>query len=215
MSEDRAQRAAKNTKWIVAGVLAVAAGAIGFLALGSRAVAAGKEEKVMKVPLTFSGGHETDRRDGGRPVVLIAAALGVKPEVFREAFRGVTPARNGRPTGEQARANKAALMKVLRPYGITNERLDEVSNYYRYRPQDGELWKATPAEGYAVVENGRVTKLVVTEPGSGYSSPPEVTAEGLGGVRLRVTLRFGKELKTNGAVAAVEVERPAADRPER
>ena len=47
----------------------------------------------MKVPLTFSGGLDTDPQDHGRPVVLVAAGLGVKPEVFREAFRGVTPAR--------------------------------------------------------------------------------------------------------------------------
>src|SRR5581483_6178092 len=47
-------------------------------------------------PVVFSAGHETDPRDGGRPVALIAAALGVKPEVFRAAFRGVTLARDGR-----------------------------------------------------------------------------------------------------------------------
>src|SRR5436190_8396245 len=92
-------------------------------------------EDVIKVPVTFSGGHDTDPQDRGRPVVLVAAALGVKPEVFREAFRGVTPARGGKPTPEQARSNKEALLKVLKPYGITNERLDEVSDYYRYRPE--------------------------------------------------------------------------------
>jgi hypothetical protein len=83
-----------------------------------------------KVPVTFSGGHETDPKDHGRPVVLVAAALEVKPEVFREAFSGVTPARGGKPSQEEARRNKAALMKVLKPHGVTNERLDEVSNYY-------------------------------------------------------------------------------------
>ncbi len=45
-----------------------------------------------KIPVTFSGGHETDPKDHGRPVVLVAAALNVKPEVFRKAFSGVTPA---------------------------------------------------------------------------------------------------------------------------
>src|SRR5215218_7061953 len=77
-----------------------------------------------QLPITFSGGHETDPRDHGRPVVLVAAALGVTPDVFRTAFRGVTPARNGRPSPQQARSNKDALMRVLKPYGITNERLD-------------------------------------------------------------------------------------------
>jgi hypothetical protein len=130
-----------------------------------------------RVPVTFSGGHETDPRDGGRPVVRVAAALGVKPEVFREAFRGVTPARDGRPS-PQARRNKAALMKVLAPHGVTNERLDEVSDYYRYRPQRCELWKSTPARAYAVVADGKARSVVVTDPGSGYSSPPAATVRG-------------------------------------
>jgi len=69
-----------------------------------------------KVPVTFSGGHDTDPKDHGRPVVLVAAGLGVKPEVFRKAFSGVTPARGRGPTGEEARRNKEALMKVLGPY---------------------------------------------------------------------------------------------------
>ncbi len=55
------------------------------------AAAGAKAER--KVPVTFSGGHGTDPRDYGRPVVLIAAALKVKPEVFRKAFSGVRPAR--------------------------------------------------------------------------------------------------------------------------
>src|SRR5437588_9768871 len=65
------------------------------------------------VPVNFSGGHETDQRDGGRPVVLIAAGLGVKPEVFRDAFSRVRPARDGKPTGEEAGRNQEILMKAL------------------------------------------------------------------------------------------------------
>src|SRR5437588_6288417 len=103
---------------------------------GQRAgAAAGADE--MRVPVTFTGGHEIDPRDHGRPVALIAAALGVKPEIFRDAFSRVTPAKNGKPTGDEARRNKEILMKALGPHGITNERLDEVSNYYRYQPQKG------------------------------------------------------------------------------
>jgi hypothetical protein len=71
--------------------------------------------------------------------VLIAAALGVKPEEFRQAFSGVTPAKGRGPTAEEARRNKDALMRVLGPLGVTNDRLDEASDYYRYRPQAGEL----------------------------------------------------------------------------
>lgn len=157
------------------------------------------------VPVTIKGGHETDPKDGGRPVVLVAAGLGVKPEVFREAFRGVTPARNGRPSGEQARQNKAALLKVLGPHGITNDRLDEVSDYYRYRPQDAELWTHKDAKAHAVVVDGKVTKIVVTEAGAGFSSPPTATVQGMDGVRLNVTLSFGKDLKTNGSISGIEI----------
>src|SRR5690606_28900096 len=78
-----------------------------------------------RVPVVFSEGHDTDPRDKGRPVVLVAGALGVTPEVFRDAFSKVRPAGPDRgPTGEEARANKAALMAVLGKHGITNDQLD-------------------------------------------------------------------------------------------
>src|SRR6476620_10797851 len=100
-----------------------------------------REAPTTRVPIVFSGGHETDPRDRGRPVILIASALGVPPEVFREAFSHVHPAPPGRgPTPEEARRNKDALLGALSKYGVTNERLDEVSNYYRYRRDHGELW---------------------------------------------------------------------------
>jgi len=169
------------------------------LVVGSTSAAA----EPSKVPLVFSGGHETDPKDRGRPVVLVAAGLGVTPDVFREAFSGVTPARGRGPTGEEARRNKDALMKVLKPHGVTNDRLDEVSNYYRYRPQDGEMWPTTEAKGYALVADGKVQKFVITEPGSGYSSPPEVAVQGMKGVRAKAALQFSKDLKKNGVVASV------------
>ncbi len=168
----------------------------------------------VKVPLTFSGGHQTDPQDHGRPVVLVAAALGVKPEVFREAFRAVTPAHGGPPSAEQQRRNKEALMKVLGPLGVTNGWLDEVSNYYRYQPQKGELWKTKAAAGYALVEDGKIKQIVVTEPGSGYSSPPEATVKGMESVPLVVTLHFDKDLKKNGSVESVEVAPPNASQNE-
>jgi hypothetical protein len=127
-----------------------------------------------RAPLSFSGGHDTDPKDGGRPCGLIAAALGVKTEVFREAFSGVTPAKGRGPSGEEARRNKDALLKVLGPHGITNDRLDEVSNFYRYRPQNGELWQHKEAQAHALIENGQITKIVITDPGFGYSTPPKV-----------------------------------------
>jgi hypothetical protein len=158
-----------------------------------------------KISVSFSGGHEIGRNDFGRPVALIAAALEVKPEVFREAFGGVTPARGRGPSGDEARANKAALMKVLAPHGVTNERLDDVSDYYRYQPQRGQLWPTTTAKAHAIIENGKIKRIVVTEPGSGYCSPPEVKVEGFQNVVLKATLGFTKDLKRNGAIAAVEI----------
>jgi hypothetical protein len=157
------------------------------------------------VPVTFSGGHEIGKGDFGRPVVLMAAALGVKPDEFREAFSGVTPARGRGPTGEEQRKNKSALMKVLGPLGVTNDQMDEVANYYRFRPQAGELWPTKDAKAQALVEDGKIKQIVVTEPGSGYSSPPEVKVEGFPKVEFKVTLGFSKELKKNGTVAGVEV----------
>src|SRR5207237_7999977 len=88
----------------------------------------------MKVAVTFSGGHEIGKKDFGRPVVLIAAALEVKPEVFREAFSGVTPAKGRKPSGDEARKNKAALLTVLAPHGATNARLAEGSDASGSRP---------------------------------------------------------------------------------
>ncbi|HEY1012511.1 MAG TPA: hypothetical protein VGE07_07365, partial [Herpetosiphonaceae bacterium] len=129
--------------------------------------------------VTISGGYETDPRDRGRPVALIAAALGVPEEVFREAFSHVTPAGAGsEPSEAQARQNKAALMSALAPYGVTNERLDEVSNYYRYNGSAGELWPHAPAAAEAIVADGKVTGIRITDPGAGYTSAPTVTIAG-------------------------------------
>ena len=113
---------------------------------------------ITRVPVVFSGGHETVGVDRGRPVGLIAAALGVSPEVFREAFTHVHPAGpgSGGPTDAEARQNKAALMDALGKYGVTDQRLNEVSNYYRYPPGRGGLWKTKPAAANALVKNGAV-----------------------------------------------------------
>ena len=179
---------------------------IGFLTLAGviGRGAAGRAEET-RVAVTFSGGHEIGPEDFGRPVPLIAAALGVKPEVFREAFSGVTPARGRGPTRDEARQNKAALLKVLGPEGVTNERLDQVSDYYRFRPQHGELWPTTSAKAQAIVEGGKIQRVVVTQAGSGYSSPPQLKVAGFPDVELRARLGFSKDLKKNGTLAAVEI----------
>lgn len=165
-----------------------------------------------RVPVVFSGGHDTDPRDRGRPVVLIAAALGVPPEVFREAFRHVHPAPAGQPPDPQeVRRNKEALLSALAPYGVTNERLDAVSNYYRYVRSRGEHWPTTPAVAYAVRKNGVITGYVVTSGGSGYSSAPTVTIPGVPGAFAQAELSFSKTFETNGAVSAISVLPPKAN----
>jgi len=181
------------------------------LALSMAGAAGGAVE--MKLPVDFSGGHDIGPNDLGRPIVLIAAGLEVPPEVFHKAFSGVTPSRDGPPSPEEARRNKSALMKVLRPHGVTNDRLDEVSNYYRFRRQRGQLWPTTAAEAYAVVEDGKVKQVVVTNPGSGYCNPPKATVQGMETIPLKVTLRFVKDLKKNGAISSIEIVPPEAPKP--
>ena len=172
--------------------------------------ATGAEE--TRVPVTIRGGHETDPQDRGRPVALVAGALGVPAEVFRAAFRNVTPAPAGQePAPEQVRRNKEALLRALAPHGVTNERLDTVSNYYRYNPRRGELWPTTPAAAYATVRQGVVTGFAITTPGAGYSSPPEISVPGLPGVRVKAALSFSTDFRKNGALSSLSLaERGAA-----
>jgi hypothetical protein len=174
---------------------------------GKADMATTKPGEVKEVAVEFVGGHETDRVDHGRPVVLIAAALKVKPEEFRQAFSKVKPAPGGQhPDPEQVRKNKAVLMAALEPLGVTNERLDEVSNWYRYRPGNGELWKHREAKAVATVKDGVVTAIHVTDGGAGYSSAPTVKVAGVGEVKAKVTVGYGEELKTNGSVTGVSVD---------
>ena len=161
-------------------------------------------QDVTRVPVTFSGGHETLRADRGRPVVLIAAALGVAPATFREAFSRVTPAGPGRgPTDDEARQNKAALLNALGKYGVTNERLDEVSDFYRYPPGRGGIWKNAPARADALVKDGAIIGYEIADGGAGYSSPPQITVPGFEGVKASVKLAFGENLRSNGAVKLI------------
>ena len=163
------------------------------------------EAAVTRVPVVFSGGHDTDPRDGGRPVILVASALGVPPEVFRETFTHVHPAGpgSGGPTPDEARANKRALLDGLAKYGVTNERLDEVSNYYRYMKSQGQMWTVKPAQAVALVKGGAVTGYEIVDGGAGYSTPPAVTVPGVKDAAAVVSLSFGTDLAANGAVSAI------------
>jgi hypothetical protein len=156
-----------------------------------------------EVQVVISGGHDTDPRDGGRPVVLIASALGVPPEVFREAFSHVHPAGAGlEPNPIQVQLNKKALLSVLGPYGITNDRLDTVSNYYRFNGSAGETWPQIQATAKAIVANGIVTGFTITNPGSGYTSPPVVTLLN-SSAKATAKLSFTTDFSTNGSLAMI------------
>jgi hypothetical protein len=136
-------------------------------------------------------------------VVLIAAALGVPTDVFRTAFSGVTPAGAGeQPQADQVSRNKAALLRVLAPYGVTNDRLDEVSNYYRYNVSAGESWATRTAKAVATVRAGHVVSITVTDAGAGYSSVPSVSVPGATSAAV-AHLRFRQDLRTNGSVTTV------------
>jgi hypothetical protein len=163
---------------------------------------------VEEIELRIAGGHETDPRDHGRPVVLIAHGLGVAPEVFRAAFSNVKPAAGGRePNPEQVRQNKAALLRALSPHGVTNELLDKVSDFYRYQPGRGHLWRVSPARARIKLKNGRVEAIVITDHGTGYSSPPSVSVPGHPEIKLAPTLRFDRDLTKNGSISAITAER--------
>ncbi len=159
----------------------------------------------MRVPVVFSGGHETEAVDRGRPVILIAAALGVTPEIFREAFSHVHPAGpgSGGPSEAEARQNKAALMDALGKYGVTDERLNEVSNFYRYPPGQGGIWKNTAATANVAIKDGKVIGYEILSRGSGYTSAPTVSVPGIAAANAKVELSFGKDLQTNGSVSVI------------
>lgn len=156
-----------------------------------------------EVQVVITSGHDTDPRDGGRPVVLIASALGVPSEVFREAFSHVNPASAGmEPNPIQVKLNKSALLSVLEPYGVTNDYLDTVSNYYRYKRSAGETWPQTPATVEAILTDGIVTGFEITNPGSGYSSIPVITVLN-SDVTATATLTFTTDFNTNGSLADI------------
>jgi hypothetical protein len=186
-----------------------AAGATLAAALVIVAPACAAPARAHTVMLQISGGHDTDPADHGRPVVLVAAGLGVPTEVFRTAFSGVHPgaAGSGGPTEQEAQANKAALMSVLAPYAVTNERLDEVSNYYRYVASDGELWRHASARATAVVRDGKVVSVRLLDGGAGYSSTPKVTVPGAASASVKATVSYGTDLATNGAITRLTVVR--------
>ncbi len=180
-------------------------------ALGSVGIASSDNGQTFErvVEVQISGGHDTLEQDHGRPVILIASALKVPTQVFREAFSHVHPAPAGQePDPEQVRRNKEALLNALSRYGVTNDRLDEVSNYYRYNGRREALWKHRDAKVTATILRGEVKKVTVIDGGAGYSSKPTLTVPGVPNAHLEINLAFGPELNSNGSLAKVGVLLP-------
>lgn len=169
------------------------------------------ETELAQGTVVLHGGYETDPRDHGRPVVLVAGALGVPIDIFRRAFSGVHPVSpdSGGPTDVEARDNKAALMKVLEPYGVTDQRLNAVSDQYRYVKSRGEIWKNTLVKITAVINNGRVTGFKIDNAGAGYSSAPTITVAGYTGATATTTLHFDTDMTKNGSIATTMLDTPA------
>jgi hypothetical protein len=168
-----------------------------------------------RLDVQFEGGHDTDPRDHGRPVALIAAALGVPDNVFRETFTHVHPAglnSNG-PTDAEARQNKAALMAGLSPYGVTDDRINEVSNYYRYmRRKHDDLWQHRDALAYAVVDaKNKFLRFDLVDPGAGYTTPPKVTIKDKSDVTVTAKLLLGTDLDTNGSIESLVIVAPTTN----
>jgi hypothetical protein len=175
---------------------------LGALAFASACFAASRQTN-QTVTVQVTGGHDTDPRDHGRPVILVASALKVPPQVFRDAFSHVIPAPLGeQPDPEQVRRNKEALLDALAPYGVTNDRLDEVSNYYRYNGRR-ELWRHRDAKITATIHEGKILSIAIVDPGAGYSSTPALSVPGLPDQRVTVKLGFGLDLQTNGSIRTV------------
>ncbi|NQU36987.1 MAG: hypothetical protein HQ526_05240 [Actinobacteria bacterium] len=163
-----------------------------------------KLRKTKRVKI--AGGHRTDSRDNGRPVKLIAAALNVPTAVFRDAFARVTPTADGSdPDSSQAQANKEILLQTLAPYGVTNARLDEVSNYYRYFGASGVKWQQTKAKARAKVRRGKIVGFTIQRAGAGYSSNPRIKVAGFPKLKVKAKVAYGTDLATNGRVVRLRV----------
>jgi hypothetical protein len=186
-------------RWIIEGAVAVAV-----LVAGTAALTLADSAPAVKV----SGGHATKPVDNGRPVILVASALGVPEEVFREAFSKVSPAPAGsEPDPAEVAKNKEALLGVLAPYGVTNDDLDRVSDHYRYNGSAGEAWPVKAAVLRATMRNGQVVGVRVVNGGSGYTSAPRVAVAGHPEVRATAKLAFSRTFARNGRVVSVTIRR--------
>jgi len=155
--------------------------------------------------ITISGGHETDDIDAGRPVFLIGSMLGITGEQFRDAFSYVTPEENGHLNDETAQANKVKLLAQLEPYGITNDEINSVTDYYRYYPGDINIWPYAHVVLDATISNGTVTSFKVISGGHGYTSNVTIVVDGYGNIPVNAIISYTDSFETNGAIDTITV----------
>ena len=87
---------------------------------------------------------------------------------------------------------------------VFHEQLDAVSDHYRYMGANGELWHNRLATAEAVVVDGRVTGITITDPGAGYTSAPTITVTGAAQpVTATATVRSNSDLATNGSIESI------------
>ncbi len=54
--------------------------------------------------------------------------------------------------------------------------------------------------------DGKIERIVITDPGSGYCSTPKIVVPGYEKEKLEAKLGFSKELKKNGHIAAIDLK---------
>ena len=94
-------------------------------------------------------------------------------------------------------------MNALGKFGIDNDRLDAVSNFYRYPPGSRNLWKNQPATASALVKEGSIIGYEITNGGYGYTKSPIVTVPGMASATAKVEIAYGKDMATNGTVSVI------------
>lgn len=162
------------------------------------------DDAAGRVVVEFSGGRETQPEDNGHPVTLIANALDITPQVFREAFFQFVPDAENTDT-DGWKQHLPEMMKILGPHGVTEARLTEVLDYYAGTRAGGATWPLEPAIAWATVKDGKITGFEVTTGGAGYNSPPTVNVAGHDTSGVKAELSGSNSLKQNGAVSGIQL----------
>ncbi len=95
-------------------------------------------------------------------------------------------------------------MKSLGTQGVSNDRLDEVSDYYRFQPQSGKIWTHKPAKAHALIVDGKIERIVVTDPGHGYCSAPKIVVLAMRKRSLKSSSSSRRISKRMGAIKEIK-----------